>query len=529
MKRISSILFGFMLLAAAAPALAAPDAAGPIYTNKVRFRIPYRFDAEEMARLSAREIRLFVSVDRGQRWQHIQSVPPQQGKFEFKAPRDGEYWFAVRTVDGRNQLHPEGEISDPGLKVVVDTALPVLQLRVTPGGPGRVQLQWSTADPAIDVNTLKLEYVEPGGTDWRTVAIVPKAAGQTSWTIPRGGLVAVRGTVSDRAGNEARAQDQTRIAAADAAAPRPSVPDFRQPIAGLDAGQLQVQPQPPAIDQPLVTAPTFPSMVRTQPLPTPIPYENDLTGGNQPFGTVGDEPSRRPEVFQGRFPAVSEPAPAPATPSGRVRIVNSRKFKIDYELDDVGPSGISMVELFITQDGGRKWYRYGADADNRSPFEVEVPGPGTFGFDIRASSGVGLVNDPPQSGEDAPIVVVVDQTPPVVSLYPVEQGTGADTNKLSIRWQVQDENPSSMPVALYYSASPNGPWEPISGWEADRGQYEWTVGPSVPTRLYVRLSARDAAGNVTHAQTREPVVIDLSRPKARIVDIEAMGSRQFPQ
>ena len=46
-------------------ALAAPIPTGPIHTANSRFRIPFRFDAAEMRRLGAREIRLFVSEDRG--------------------------------------------------------------------------------------------------------------------------------------------------------------------------------------------------------------------------------------------------------------------------------------------------------------------------------------------------------------------------------------------------------------------------------------------------------------------------------
>ena len=33
------------------------------------------------------------------------------------------------------------------------------------------------------------------------------------------------------------------------------------------------------------------------------------------------------------------------------RVVNSRRFQVGYTVDDVGPSGIGAVELFITQAG----------------------------------------------------------------------------------------------------------------------------------------------------------------------------------
>ena len=147
---------------------------------------------------------------------------------------------------------------------------------------------------------------------------------------------------------------------------------------------------------------------------------------------------------------------------------------------------------------------------------MELPGPGTFGFDIRAASGVGLSSAPPQPGEKPPILIVVDETPPVISL---EKPAHAD-RKVLLRWQVRETNPVRDSVLLSYSESPNGPWHSISDWSVDHGQYEWLITPEIPPRVFLRVSSRDAAGNVAHAQLRNAFVVDLSQPKARIVDID---------
>jgi hypothetical protein len=44
--------------------------------------------------------------------------------------------------------------------------------------------------------------------------------------------------------------------------------------------------------------------------------------------------------------------------------------------------------------------------------------------------------------------------------------------------------------------------------------------PSVPFQFYVRVEATDRAGNVGTAETNEPVKVDLSRPKTRVITIE---------
>src|SRR5258707_487856 len=79
-------------------------------------------------------------------------------------------------------------------------------------------------------------------------------------------------------------------------------------------------------------------------------------------------------------------SPQSSPVGGRQRVVNSKKFQIGYKLQDVGQSGVSCVELYITQDFGATWYRYGADDDNQSPIQVEVPREGTYGFCLGVKS-----------------------------------------------------------------------------------------------------------------------------------------------
>src|SRR5690242_6799704 len=92
----------FLAMLAAGHFVTPASAAEPVFTNRPRFRIPFRFDAAEMQRLRPREVQLHVSNDRGVRWQHLLSADPGAGKFDFEATADGEYWFTVKTLDGQN-------------------------------------------------------------------------------------------------------------------------------------------------------------------------------------------------------------------------------------------------------------------------------------------------------------------------------------------------------------------------------------------------------------------------------------------
>lgn len=506
---------------------------GAIYTNQPGFRIPYRFDQAEMRRLRAKEIRLFLSRNGGLEWQHVQTVAPEAGRFDFKAAVDGEYWFAVRTLDGANQLHPDANVVEPGLIVIVDRTPPDLQLLLQQPEPGKVQLSWSVSDANLDPAKLSLEFSQ-GGANWQPVSVKAQAAGQTSWSVPNGGQVSVRGSATDRAGNVGSAQTAVGVQASGLGGPmrkRPDAADYTQPIAG---GILSPTPEPAS------NYPFGPSANNSVAPPPPVdPFSA--------FGTPGHKstaPAHAPTQFPSEakiansFPPTSMASSAGQgrvntaewglnrsrfNSSGRFRAVKSHRFEVNYRIDDVGPSGVSAVELFVTQNNGQKWFKYGDDPDKQSPFVVEVPEDGLYGFAIRVRSGAGLADDPPQPGEEPSVVIVVDRTPPQVQLLPIQQGAGGQMNKITISWRMADENPSDKPVSLAYSANPNGPWEPICGWQPDTGNYVWHVGQGVPSRLYVRLVARDAAGNHSFVDTPQPLLVDLSKPTARIVDVESNG------
>ena len=515
MRICCALVMALAVVSAPAVTQAAPIPTQPVYTNKAKFRIPYRYDPVEMQKLGAREIRLYMSTDQGRQWQLAQTVDPRARKFDFEAAADGEYWFAVRTLDARNTLHPQGEAVEPGLRVVVDTAAPSFSVTLQQIEPGRVELAWSAQDEHLDLTTMRLEYLQTGAANWDTVSIVPQPSGRTSWTTPQGGIVEVRGTVSDLAGNAQTAQARAQVAAGNPAA-RPAGPDFRQPIASQPVMGLAAN-LPNSIPGHLAPAP-MPGVPQPGALDVPAPAAEIPQG--LPLTSVSSDPQSRPDILQGRYPQN-------VTDGASSRTVNARKFQINYQIDEVGPSGVQSVELYITEDGGRKWFKYGNDPDVNSPFPVEVPRDGVYGFALRVRSGAGLAADPPLPGERPSIVITVDTLAPSIALMPPQQGSGANLNKITVSWQITEDHPAEASVLLSTAGDPAGPWEPLGTWMADTGSHSWTVGPGTPSRLYVRLTARDAAGNVSQMDTPQPILVDLTRPTARIVDVEAVGTPNF--
>jgi hypothetical protein len=207
--------------------------------------------------------------------------------------------------------------------------------------------------------------------------------------------------------------------------------------------------------------------------------------------------------------AVSEPPAPPKNPLAK--LVNSRTFAVEYELAGLDQRGVKRVELWGTRDGGHTWRSYAIDDDNRSPVEVTVEGEGEYGFSIVVVAPDDLGSAPPQPGDTPEVYVTVDLQPPLAQILSLNTTRGDVESELTVRWQADDDNLEPRPISIYYSSRPAGPWTTIAANLENVGQYRWPIERHVPRRVYLKLEARDTAGNVTAFQTKEPVVVEQSQ------------------
>ena len=62
---------------------------------------------------------LHVSEDGGKTWHVCATALPNEAQFNFHAPQEGEYWFAVKTVDATGKLWPKS-FDRPEMRVIVE-------------------------------------------------------------------------------------------------------------------------------------------------------------------------------------------------------------------------------------------------------------------------------------------------------------------------------------------------------------------------------------------------------------------------
>lgn len=238
----------------------------------------------------------------------------------------------------------------------------------------------------------------------------------------------------------------------------------------------------------------------------------DVAGTNVSLGGGGAAPP----------PAHETPPPIHGPAEHERRLVNSKRVNLNYELKDVGPSGVSVVELWYTIDG-RSWNKYPVkfgENPTEKNISFDVVGEGLYGLTLVAKSGVGLGERPPQLGDRPQIWIEVDLTRPEVKLQSVIVGQGADKGKLFISWAAKDKNMHKEPITLSYAESATGPWTPIASKIANTGRYTWVMPEPVPYQFLVKIEAADQAGNNGEAITDAMVKVDLSQPKVKILGVE---------
>ncbi len=212
------------------------------------------------------------------------------------------------------------------------------------------------------------------------------------------------------------------------------------------------------------------------------------------------------------------------TPPGiSPRMVNSRRFELEYDVESVGSSGVAKVELWTSRDAGRTWSMLGTDPDAASPYVVQVDEEGVYGFKIVIETASGLRSPSPVPGDLPEVWVGIDVTKPTAKIVSIQQRGLDEGGTLTLRWEAGDRLLTDRPITLSFSDKPDGPWTTIAAGLPNTGVYDWPFDARTPERLYVKIEARDSAGNATSYVTAEPTIIERVKPQGKIRGVRPLG------
>lgn len=516
------------------------------HMNQSRFSIPIKINPERRAEI--KELILYASRDQGLTWDQVARCTPEKEAFPFHAQGDGSYWFCVAIVDQQNRQEPADLRKAPvGQKLFIDTGKPDARLVAVERQGDEVVVRYDVRDEHLDPASVKLEYRTSDGLSPHATPVATTPSQTTARFKPNtaAGLL-VRLSAKDQAGNEAVAQQELAPAASPAPVPPPvanttlagtfptTTPTPPGPATQLPPPVVPLpQPAPPL--EPVVQNPP-PYQAQPQPLPAatvpmPLAHSGQAVPPEVP-------PPARPLAHSGGLTQVSTVGTTPrdradAAPS-LIDITKQKEYKIDFEVAKFGPSGIQRVDVYVTTDGGLTWEmskpesghkvvlpgeaepRNGASLQGSVVVKLPVEGK-VYGITLVVLSRAGLSKKPPVSGTPPQVQVELDTQLPVAELYPLTPDP-ARRDALILTWKAGDKNLTGTPITLEWSAAKAGPWNPIGGAELpNTGQHTWVVTPDVPPNVFLRLSARDLAGNTAVAVTDKPVLVDLTIPEVNIL------------
>jgi hypothetical protein len=206
--------------------------------------------------------------------------------------------------------------------------------------------------------------------------------------------------------------------------------------------------------------------------------------------------------------APSNTAPTNHQELPKRQFVNTTKVFLDYQIENVGQSGVGKVEVWITRDRAKSWQKVSEETQRKNPVEIQFPGDGLFGVTLVASNGRGVAGASPAAGDTPDWWIEVDTTKPSAQITKIYSATENGKSVVHIHWTVQDKNPGDTPVDLFYAATPQGPWLPIAKGLKAEGQHRWAPPTEIGAQAHLRLIARDAAGNTSVVLSQEPVLFD---------------------
>jgi len=525
---------------ARAEAPAAPGLPELVKTKHRSFAIPFRIPKSDDpdADAAPQKVLLNVSADLGASWQPAGEASPSATSFTYRAETDGEYWFRLRAVDRKGRSRG-GE--GPDIRVLVDAAGPRLSGRVWKGADGEIICRYAAADDTLRMESLKVEYRGAGDNGWKSVAAQAILARESPahlvgeeiwWAGEKVETLTVRIAIADSSGNQTVKQftleqadprvDQTALAKEIGVPPLPAFggsADATVPSTTIDARPVSASPAtagawsaeqaaPWADGQPRGKSPAAPS---TDHAAAPAGSRSILVRPAAASAALLPHADGRPGSRSSS--GMSQAAGGGLEYRGRpLQLTRSRRFVWDYEIPAArSNAGALRAELWTTADGGVTWQRTAVDTDGRSPIDVSLPAAGLYGVRLELVADADDDTGGPRSGAAPDAWVGVDEEAPQVDLAGVGRDDATPSGALLIRYASRDPLMTPKSVRLLYSPNADGPWATIADGADNQGEHRWTPDRNVPAKVFIRVEASDAAGNVGSATT--PDAISVTAPR----------------
>ena len=164
---------------------------------------------------------------------------------------------------------------------------------------------------------------------------------------------------------------------------------------------------------------------------------------------------------------------------------------------------VETIRLWVSRDGGQSWQAETPKRVSERTLRHTVPEDGWYGFYVVLENAAGSSAEPPTSGSEPHVRVVVDTVAPTLQLHAgSSQMKVAGGETLTVRLSLIDENQGEAGARVFYRTCEEGSWTDGGLARLRESELKWRVPEVLAGCVDLRLVATDLAGNRSSDELR---------------------------
>ncbi|MDR1962755.1 MAG: hypothetical protein LBQ50_03140 [Planctomycetaceae bacterium] len=470
-----------------------------------------------------REVELLYSQDRGVHWHSSDRKPLEAGKFGFQAEKDGEYWFAFRTIT-LSGVTKQSTSAAP-LRVLVDATPPKLSVEMKQLDSGELFVNWKAEDQHIQVKRPDFAVSVPasGSTDsaknWRSLNIdgqnVRVLGSSDSLNSLNNGLegsfrffpengvsrIELRASISDRTGNRVEKTISATIRPVHRDVPATAPIVSATHANSVNAVPLRTNLTPEPVTPPKPVRIRQPTKTQTK---TKTKNENENENNNKNPLLPQSETTKKPiteavqKIEEHEAVKTERLVPILVSPEGKVAGI-SEKLPEDQPINQINQKNQTgsdqMAEELLANMGA--FFEGGLSVEVvKAVPAVTAPAMPTDKLTAQQPAA-----QQPEAKPETKLLVAG-------SITGISLNTTSNRPQIIVKWHIGDAPWRDAQIDVLRGAVAQGPWQPIAINLQNNGEYWWFLTPADLKPFFIMVRIRSVHNGVSSDVTESPIEIN---------------------
>ena len=185
--------------------------------------------------------------------------------------------------------------------------------------------------------------------------------------------------------------------------------------------------------------------------------------------------------------------------TGGLEYISSRQVLLTFSSDNDAP--VKAVDLWASRDGGKTWQAKSTDRIGQNTLRYTTSEDGWHGFFLILRNSAGTSAQPPQSGHEPHLRVMIDTVAPTLQIHDITSPMPATPGELlTIRLSLIDKHLGEAGIRIFYRTQSGHEWTDGGVVTVTDAEIAWRMPENVSGPFDLRLVATDLAGNRSIAE-----------------------------